>query len=778
MTEEHGGQTAGAALRPRVADWLVPNATVFLSSACIMIVELVAGRVISRHLGQSLYTWTSVIGVVLAGVSIGNYVGGRLADRFPARRTLSLLFALAALSCFSTLALNNLAGGWSTLWERTWPVRILLHVSITFLLPSAVLGTISPVVAKMAIETSRNIGRTIGGVYAWGAIGSIFGTFLAGFYLIAQMGTTAVVAVVGILLAALGMVYGARSWLPFAWTSVCVLAGYLAVGPGDAAASIGKSLLLRERPDPNLVYEDESNYSHIAVLQNPARTEERAIYLDKLEHSIIDLGDPLNLRYAYTWVYEGVIDAAVLPPKPVRALVLGGGGYAFPQFLELSRPGSDITVVEIDPAVTKAAFAGCGLRPETSIKTFHMDARNFVAERHRALGTDNAAGGYDFILGDSVSDFSVPYQLTTVEFTRMVSDLLGEDGIYLLNMIDMFEVGRFLGAVVNTCKAVFPHVYVFSCKQALEGRDTFVLVCSKRERDTGAMLGAIRQRRAFQGGPLGQEQIDALAAKSKGMVLTDDYSPVENLLAEVVRLDPGDVLEKHITAGVAAAKRGDLDEAIREFTRTVRIHPGYARGYYNLGVAFSDAGRPDEALDAFAMAVQIEPDYVDARNSAALVLARSGHLDAAIAQWQEVLAKRPDSADAHNNLGNALAAVNRLPEATGHWIEAIRLNPQSASAYNNLANYYASVGDATNARAHYEEALRLRPEMAEAHNNLGTLLAEGGDVTGAVEHFRSALRIQPGLPAAQANLEKWEGGAQRGTPGGGSSVKGQGSASP
>jgi tetratricopeptide (TPR) repeat protein len=755
MTSEQGGQAEGAAARPRVSDWLVPNATVFLSSACIMIVELVAGRVISRHLGQSLYTWTSVIGVVLAGVSLGNYAGGRIADRFDARRTLSALFGLAALSCFSTLVLNNLAGGWSVLWERTWPVRILLHVSITFFLPSAVLGTISPVVAKMAIETSRNVGRTIGGVYAWGTIGSIVGTFLAGFYLIAEMGTTAVVSVVGFLLAALGLVYGARSWLPFAATAASAAACWVAIGPGDAAASIGRSLLLRERPDPNVVYEDDSNYSHIAVLENPARAGERAIYLDKLEHSIIDVNDPLDLRYAYTWVYEGVLAAAVPPPAPVKALVLGGGGYAFPQYVELSRPGSDVSVVEIDPAVTAAAFAGCGLRRDTRIRTFHMDARNFVADRHRALAAGGDAERFDVILGDSVSDFSVPYQLTTVEFTRMVRDLLREDGLYLLNLIDMFQVGRFLGAVVNTCRAVFPHVYVFSCKKELEGRDTFVVVCARKERDPAAMLAAMRERRGFAGGPLSAENLAALAETSGGLVLTDDYAPVENLLAEVVRLDPGDVLEKHISIGVAAGRRGDFDEAIREFERAVRINPGYARGHYNLGVAYADAGRPDDALDALARAVQVDPDYADARNSAALILARAGHIDAAIAQWQEVLARRPDTADAHNNLGNAMASMGRLPEAMAHWKQAVRLNPESASAHNNLANYFSSAGDPTNAQAHYLEALRLRPDMAEAHNNLGALLAEAGDVAGAVEHFRAALRIRPDLAAAKDNLAKW-----------------------
>lgn len=193
----------------RWARW-TPNGTVFLASACMMMVELIAGRIISRHVGQSLYTWTSVIGVVLAGISIGNYVGGWVADRFDAGRALAVLFLLSAASCLTVPVVNHLAGQWSWLIERSWPLRILLHVLLTFIFPSAMLGTISPVVAKTALACGARTGRTIGDVYAWGAAGSIAGTFLAGFFLIAVMGSSAMVGAVAAILAAMGLLYSGR----------------------------------------------------------------------------------------------------------------------------------------------------------------------------------------------------------------------------------------------------------------------------------------------------------------------------------------------------------------------------------------------------------------------------------------------------------------------------------------------------------------------------------------------------------------------------------------
>jgi MFS family permease len=163
---------------------LVPSATIFISSFCIMVLELVAARLIARYLGSSLYTWTAVIGVVLAGISIGNYLGGRIADRFNAKKALAVLFALSSVACVLTIILNNAVSEWLLLWRFTWPLRVFTHVSLVFLLPSTLLGTISPVVAKMALGQGLPTGRTVGDIYAWGAAGSIAGTFATGYFLI------------------------------------------------------------------------------------------------------------------------------------------------------------------------------------------------------------------------------------------------------------------------------------------------------------------------------------------------------------------------------------------------------------------------------------------------------------------------------------------------------------------------------------------------------------------------------------------------------------------
>src|SRR5437867_10299244 len=82
---------------------------VFVSSCCTLILELVAGRILAPFIGVSLYTWTSIIGVVLAGISLGNYAGGRVADRWPEQRTLGVLLAAGGIASLAILPLINIA---------------------------------------------------------------------------------------------------------------------------------------------------------------------------------------------------------------------------------------------------------------------------------------------------------------------------------------------------------------------------------------------------------------------------------------------------------------------------------------------------------------------------------------------------------------------------------------------------------------------------------------------------------------------------------------------
>jgi len=246
--------------RPRFSPLIISCGTVFISNACIMALELVACRIISRHLGSSLYTWTSVIGVVLAGITLGNYLGGRLADHFRPKKFLAVIFGVCSASCVLTIALNNLVGNWQWLWYLIWPMHIFAHILLVFLVPSTLLGMISPVVAKMALDSGLPTGRTVGDIYAWAAAGSIIGTFITGYWLIAALGTVAIIWLVGAALLLMGILYWIRFWPLYILTLLFCCVWVVGMAPGQWFETTGAKLALRNEPNPNVLYGNESQY--------------------------------------------------------------------------------------------------------------------------------------------------------------------------------------------------------------------------------------------------------------------------------------------------------------------------------------------------------------------------------------------------------------------------------------------------------------------------------------------------------------------------------------
>ena len=517
--------------------WLAPIATVFVSSLCIMVLELVAGRLIARHVGSSLYTWTSVIGIVLSGIAAGNYAGGRLADRFPPKPTLSAIFLVASANCLLIPLLNNRVGGLEAMRDLDWPVRIALHVFLVFFVPSCLLGMISPVAAKMAIVLGQRLGRTIGSVYSWGAIGSIIGTFLTGYVLIARMGTTAVLLSVAAVLLVLAFLYGGSSVLPYLWSGVLLGVLFATWAPYSWARTIGERLGFRERGSETVFFQDESAYSFIRVEDVIETPGLRSMTLDYLVHAYVDMLDPDELHYDYERIYAGVTVEAVAKHhsgESPRALFLGGGGYVFPRWFLRRYPGGHGEVVEIDPQVTRAAFEAFGLERDTPLDIVHLDARNRVDELYdRAMGGDHVER-FDLVYNDAFNHYSPPFHLTTFEYVRKLRALMSDDSVFLANTIDIFRSGRFLGAMINTVEQVFPYVYTFCTSPGgpsdTDERDTFVVAGSTRLLPV-EHLDYLRYSAAL----LSPRDTAILRRRSGGLVLTDDYAPVDNLLTPVIR---------------------------------------------------------------------------------------------------------------------------------------------------------------------------------------------------------------------------------------------------
>jgi spermidine synthase len=490
-----------------------PYIVVFISSACTMIIELVASRLIAPRLGVSLYTWTSVIGVILAGMSLGNYIGGRLADRYASRAFLGGVFGLGAIGTLSILYLNSVVYTWA--WAMRLPLMVWVvgYIAIVFFLPAMILGCVSPLVVKLSLTDLKRSGSTVGKIYAWSTVGSIVGTFAAGFYLISAFGTKNIVLYVAtvLFLMAIWFLSDTASWKRAGVSVLLCALLFRGAEWGFSRHCATCSECVRE-----------TNYFCINVYDKKIEGTEKVLkelVLDRLVHSYSDLDDPTRLTYGYEKIYAQVIQPLTDRKPDLAAFFIGGGGYTFPRYMEAQWPQSHITVAEIDPGVTEIAYDMLGLKRDTRITIYNRDARLQLLQGEKPQS-------YDLVFGDAFNDYSVPYHLTTREFDQMVHDQLRPGGQYVINIIDGGQRGHFFRAYVRTLQQVFQYVVVIPSGNAWRetARTTFVVVASDQPADLSALTVDT---------PLTPEALAEYMNLDKPLVLTDDYVPVDNLLAPV-----------------------------------------------------------------------------------------------------------------------------------------------------------------------------------------------------------------------------------------------------
>jgi hypothetical protein len=393
-------------------------------------------------------------------------------------------------------------------------VRMVAYVSAIFLLPSIMLGFISPMVIKLTLNNLSNAGSTIGRIYAASAIGSIVGTFATGFYLISWFGTRSILLGCGLFLIALGVLLGDwfRSKKPQMMASALLL-GAIPVVPQSGYFYKGPCIY-------------ETDYFCIRVRDEQHEgTDYRILLLDRLVHSYTAPDSPTKLRYGYEMASAELIEYTVQRDGNVSAYFIGAGGYTLPKYIEHKYPGKfRVDVAEIDPVVTRVGHEYMGLARDTTVRSFPFDARLH-------LKTMSAGEKYSLVFGDAFNDFSVPYHLTTKEFNDTVKSHLTPEGIYVLNIIDGGEM-PFLGAFIRTLKQSFPHVVLVPNGKWLNiPRNTYVVLASNTPID----IPKLRSIDAGDSWPnidqwiVTEEEMNTVAANNT-FLLTDNYVPADILL--------------------------------------------------------------------------------------------------------------------------------------------------------------------------------------------------------------------------------------------------------
>ncbi|EGY26419.1 putative membrane protein [Desulfovibrio sp. A2] len=448
------------------------DAIMFLSGAMVMVLEMVGARLLAPHLGTSVIVWTSLIGVVLASLSVGYWLGGRLADRTLSRRTLSRILAGAALSVLAVALAHGRVVGWVAGGLDSLYVAAVVAAVVLFAVPGVLCGMVSPYVVRLALSDMDTSGAVVGRLYAVSTTGSILGTFLGGMVLVSWFGSTLILH--GVAACLLGASLLAHPRAPLARLAMLAAVGGLAWASHAYAAFSERYYGVRVTETP---------YNHIRVYDaTQAGRPMRLLATDPGRYQSAAYPDDMaELALPYTRFYAL---GPALVPQARRVLMLGGGGYSVPKWLLSGRAGLDadalrVDVVELDPGMTGVARRHFGLADDARLRIFHEDARAFLNRRAaRLAGGEGGAGGpsgpngpnrYDLIFTDIFNSYySVPFHVGTVEAARRMRALLADDGAVVMNIISAAggEDGRLFRAIRAAFAASFADVRVYAVATA------------------------------------------------------------------------------------------------------------------------------------------------------------------------------------------------------------------------------------------------------------------------------------------------------------------------
>ena len=405
---------------------------VFTAGLGSVAIEITASRLLQPYFGSSTVVWANIIGLVLASLALGYWLGGRLADRRPSRRLLGgIVLTAAVLTAVVPFVaqpfLDRAVQGIDDVSAGA-VIGSFFGALALFAPPVTLLGMVAPFAIRLVLADVRSAGAVAGRFYALSTVGSLLGVFLPPLVTIPLVGTQRTFLGAAALIALGGALLVGRRWLLLAAS----LAALLALPPGAVKAAEG------------LLYERESRYQFIQVVE---RGSARYLYLNEgvAVHSVWRPDEVLT---------GGVWDVFLaLPPllgRPVeRVAILGNAGGTTARAYGVFYPRAWIDGVELDPAVTDVGRRFFGLGDNPRLRVYDADARPYLRWTRRR---------YDVIVVDAYRPPYVPFYLTTREFFRLARARLRPGGLIALNVATVPGDRRLAEGVAASVASEFPQV--------------------------------------------------------------------------------------------------------------------------------------------------------------------------------------------------------------------------------------------------------------------------------------------------------------------------------
>ena len=486
---------------------------VFISGMTSLALEMCASRLLAAYFGTSLFIWANLIGLILVYLTVGYFIGGRLADRYPSEQVLCTITAMAALSISILPFISQVILTWSITGLEQVSVSIffssLLGTILLFAVPVTLLGLVSPFAIRLVTKEVGRSGKTSGSLYAISTLGSILGAFLPVLWLIPAFGVRRTLLIFGVILFAASL-WGLRSrWRPA--FSLVLIALVLPLGP------------LKNIPD--LIYEQESLYNYIQVTQLPDGTRELILNEGQAIHSIY-YPNPKTVLTGWYWDYflaAPYFNAGFTPQKLHRVAIIGlAAGTIAHQFTKVYGQVS-IDGVEIDPSIVDVGRKYFAMN-EPNLHVHIQDGRTYL---------ETTQAQYDVVAIDAFQQPYIPFQLTTREFFSTIRSHLSSTGVVALNTAHTPHDYRLVQAFVNTMSKVFPSVYVFDVP------GTFNTEIMATVQPTS--ITTFRQNLAqfTPSSVMGQVASEVSAVVTQGhsdggMVFSDDRAPIEQITDQLL----------------------------------------------------------------------------------------------------------------------------------------------------------------------------------------------------------------------------------------------------
>jgi spermidine synthase len=483
---------------------------VFVVGSASLGAEIAAARLLAPYFGASTTVWANTIATVLVALSVGYWLGGRLADRRPLHRHLCALVlvasvGIAAIPFVARPFLDTAVGALSHISAGAF-LGSLLGVLVLVAGPVLLLGAVAPYAIRLSVTDVATSGATAGRLYGISTAGSLAGTFLAALLLVPFAGTRRTFLIFALALALVAVSGLRRRWLivPLA------LAALIALPPGQIKA---------ESDDGKVVYETETEYQYARVVEYPDGA--RALELNEglARHSLYRPNSYLTGDY---WDDFLVAPRTALGAPPRKLAILGNAAGTMARAYGHYFPETAIDAVEIDGEVTEIGRKYFDMRAP-HLRTFAEDARPYLRRHTEAR--------YDAIFVDAYRQPYIPFYLTTNEFFRLCRERLSAGGVVVINVGHPRGSGDLERDLTRTLRSAFPTVLRDPAKPT-----NTVLIASAAPASAGrlaAQVGTLptgirklgREAAARTGPPL-----------SGGEVFTDDRAPVEWLIdASIVK---------------------------------------------------------------------------------------------------------------------------------------------------------------------------------------------------------------------------------------------------